>query len=77
MVTIPTNSMHVISSVDLKSPIKPVHFCGGSMFRRVSISGLSEKESCITQPWQRLFELVKAAAFHLHWKVGDLLETER
>jgi len=62
---------------ELKSPIKPVPSYGSSMFRRVSISGLSEKESCITQPWQRLFDLVKSVGRHLHWKVADLFETTR
>ncbi|KAI0226667.1 hypothetical protein LSAT2_022897 [Lamellibrachia satsuma] len=47
---------------------------GGSMFRRVSISGLSEKESCVTQPWHMLFDMVKAVGVLLHWKAGDLFE---
>ncbi|KAI0219375.1 hypothetical protein LSAT2_029082 [Lamellibrachia satsuma] len=74
-ITQPTTSTDQLSSPgpELKSPSKPMQY-GGSMFRRVSISGLSEKESCVTQPWHKLFDMVKAVGVLLHWKAGDLFE---
>lgn len=57
-----------VLSPDVMSPTSK-KFAG---FRRMSIPGLSEKESTICQPWEKLFHIVKLTAGHLGWSAGDL-----
>ena len=43
----------------------------------VCISGLSRKDEEISEPWQRLLELIKLAGVHVGWTATDLLDLKK
>jgi len=44
--------------------------------RAVSIDGLSDKESFISDAWTQLYQLMQSAAQQLQWKTGRLFHSE-
>ena len=58
---------------DLASPTKK-SFSGTSLLKRISIPGLSGKESYIPNPWQKLFEVLQLVGDWLEWKLGNFCQ---
>ena len=44
--------------------------------RTVTIDGLSDKDSFISDAWSQLYQLMQSAAQQLQWKTGKLFHSE-
>jgi len=44
--------------------------------RTVTIDGLTDKESFISDPWTQLYQLMQSVAHQLQWKITKLLHSE-
>jgi len=44
--------------------------------RSVTIEGLSDKDSFISEPWSQLYQLMQSVAQQLQWKTGATFHLE-